>query len=331
MLFEGTEVEARAVLEAMAQVARGPGGELTDTDVAALVAASTVIFGLEVAADPDGLEGVEPAELADAVGQRASQDHVVAMLVIMALVDGSLDKGRADRAREYARALGVQSPALDDVEAALRGELDKARADMVRRNMKSIAGRWMGDDEDSWITPYKDSPDPALVRRFEKLRSLDDGTFGRAFVEFYHRNGFAFPGDPAAPNEAFAVPHDSAHVLSGYDTSVQGELLVSTYTAGMHDDEPMAGHILPVIFSWHLGIELVRFAGSATGALSPEKFWVAWERGFETPGDTFSPDWDFWGSVAMSLDDVRASLGVPPLDPAEAADGVYPDWYTPSP
>ena len=38
-----------------------------------------------------------------------------------------------------------------------------------------------------------------------------------------------------------------AHVLSGYDTSLQGELLVSTFTAGMHPDEPITGHILPVI------------------------------------------------------------------------------------
>jgi hypothetical protein len=29
-----------------------------------------------------------------------------------------------------------------------------------------------------------------------------------------------------------------------------------TFTVGMHPLEPMAGHILPVIFSWHLGIEL---------------------------------------------------------------------------
>jgi hypothetical protein len=43
----------------------------------------------------------------------------------------------------------------------------------------------------------------------------------------------------------------------------------------MHSQEPMSGHILPVIMSWHLGIELVHLAGSSTGQLDPEKFWLA--------------------------------------------------------
>jgi hypothetical protein len=50
----------------------------------------------------------------------------------------------------------------------------------------------------------------------------------------------------------------------------------------MHPHEPMSGHILPVIMSWRLGIELVHLAGSITGQLDPEKFWFAWERGAES-------------------------------------------------
>lgn len=30
------------------------------------------------------------------------------------------------------------------------------------------------------------------------------------------------------------------------------------------------------------------------------------------------------------LDAVRGAMGVAPLDPADAADGAYPDWYHPS-
>jgi len=56
----------------------------------------------------------------------------------------------------------------------------------------------------------------------------------------------------------------------------------------MHPREPMSGHILPVIISWHLGIELVRFAGSTTGQLDAAKFWNAWERGAEVTTDVFS-------------------------------------------
>jgi hypothetical protein len=77
--------------------------------------------------------------------------------------------------------------------------------------------------------------------------------------------------DPPTSNQAdsFARPHDSTHVISGYDTTPHGEILVSTFTAGMHPKLPMEGHILPVIFSWHLGIEINKLAGSFQGALKP--------------------------------------------------------------
>ncbi len=156
------------------------------------------------------------------------------------------------------------------------------------------------------------------------------GSFGRAFHDFYRDNGFGFAGQEASAAESFTTPHDSAHILSGYGTSVQGELLVSTFTAGMHVVEGLAGHILPVIVSWHLGVPLVEPAGSATGALDARKFWVAWTRGDATTGDTFDADWDFWQQVDAPLDDLRSAMGVPTLDPADAADGRSPEGYEPT-
>ena len=173
----------------------------------------------------------------------------------------------------------------------------------------------MGDDIDAWIMPYRDHPDPELHARYAALTSNDEGTFGKAFADFYTANGFAYAGDPGSANEQFTTPHDSAHVLSGYDTSLQGELLVSTFTAGMHPDEPITGHILPVIVSWHLGIELAEFAGSTTGSLDPRKFFVAWTRGDETAGDTLSPRWDFWEHAPVPLAEVRVVM---PRSPARS-------------
>jgi hypothetical protein len=48
------------------------------------------------------------------------------------------------------------------------------------------------------------------------------------------------------------------------------------------------------------------------------------------PDDTLSHDWDFWAHVDEPLDAVRDAMGVAQLDPADAADGEYPDWYHPS-
>ncbi len=115
------------------------------------------------------------------------------------------------------------------------------------------------------------------------------------------------------------TPHDSTHVLSGYDTSPHGELLVSTLTAAMHKQEAMSGHILPVIFSWHLGIQLNPVAKRATGAFDPEAFWLAWDRGSEINVDTFGPSWEFWSVIHAELAELRKRYAVPPLDPSADA------------
>ena len=96
-------------------------------------------------------------------------------------------------------------------------------------------------------------------------------------------------------------------------------LLVSTFTAGMYPLEAMAGHILPVIFSWHLGIELTPVAGKWTGAFPPQKFWMAWERGAETTGDPFAADWNFWVLTETALEDLKRRFRILPLGPGEAA------------
>jgi hypothetical protein len=179
---------------------------------------------------------------------------------------------------------------------------------MTRQNIKSLWDQpWSGDEDVmALFLPYSgDRADPALVAKHERLGSLPKGTLGRGYWEIYKKNEYAFPGDPKGVNAAFARPHDSTHVISGYDTTPQGEILVSTFTAGMHPKLPMEGHILPVIFSWHLGIEINKLAGSFTGAFDPGQFWTAWVRGSGMTVDLFSPEWNFWAHVEEPVDLLR--------------------------
>jgi len=229
------------------------------------------------------------------------------------LAAGSTDKIAA--VLRYAEALGVHARYLDEVAQAAEGRLQEALADMVRCNMESVTERpWPPDgNTNAWLLPYAgDGADAALAARFAGLRNLPEGTFGRAFWAHFERNGYAFPGENQGLNAAFSVPHDTLHVLTGYTTGARGELLVSTFTAGMHRIYPMAGHVLPVIFSWHLSEQINPVAGDAHGGLDPDEFWHAWRAGEACPVDTFAPGWDFWAQVERSLPGVQAELGIPP-------------------
>jgi hypothetical protein len=315
----------------MKHVATAGGARpLTDTDRVALTSAHHVIFRGRDDLDPDTLADISPAGLADAVTDPDDRDHCAAFLAVMSTVDGVVDADRIASASVFATALGLDEPYLTDLTDLAEQRLAEVRADIGRRNVQAFTGRDVSEGIDAWLNVYRDHPDPALHARYADLASCPPGSFGLAFVDFYARNGFAFPGIATSANEEFTTPHDSAHVLSGYDTSLQGELLVSTFTAGMHPDDAVAAQILPVIISWHLGIALADFAGAGTGSLDPRKFWVAWDRGDQLTGDTLAREWDFWTHVDTSLEAVRHTMGVPALDVADAADGEYPDWYEPT-
>ncbi|HEX6310904.1 MAG TPA: hypothetical protein VF152_04710 [Acidimicrobiia bacterium] len=314
----------------MREVATADGTKaLTDADRAALVAAAVYLFRQDEPLDPDRLDRVTPAELADAVSDPELADHTAQFLTVMATIDIAVDDAKIETVQRFAAALGVHEEYLRELAALAEGKLKWLAADVQRQNLLSITGKEIDLGEDDWLLPFKVHPDPALAARYAALGELPGDTLGHTFFDFYRQYGFAFPGEADGLNPEFATPHDSTHVLSGYDTSPQGELLVSTFTAGMHPEEPMSGHILPVIMTWHMGVELVKFTGKYTGGLEPEKFWVAWTRGGEVTNDTFARDWDFWHEAERPLAAVRTDYDVPPLEPRHAASGDVPDWYHP--
>ena len=318
------------VLGAMRLVASAGGAErLSEADRNALVAFDRFILRRSGALDVESLPATTAAALGAAVPGAPERDHVVQFLVVMALVDGTVDPAKIRVVDAFAQALGVREDSVRQLAELGRGHLAWVRADVARQNLRSVTGDDIREPIDVWVVPYRNAPDPALAARYRALGTLHEGTLGRAFFEFYRDNGFAFAGEPAGLNQRFATPHDSTHILSGYDTTPQGELLVSTFTAGMHPKEPMSGHILPVILSWHLGLEMTKLAGEVKGQLDPVKFWSAWERGGEVAVDVFDDGWSFWDATRAPLAALRERYRVPPLDPKYAAGGQVPPWYRP--
>jgi hypothetical protein len=291
---------------------------VTPADRASITAARRYLFRRTDPFDPAALPDTTPAQLAALLPDAALAEQAVRLLTVMAFVDGALDADKIARVLQFAAALGVREPYVAEIAQAAQGEVQAALMDMTRMNLESITGRLPAPDEDAmaWFLPYRDAPDPALAARFRALEALPGDSFGRTFWAFYRANGYAFPGEPEGLNQGFAVPHDATHVLAGYDTSPRGEILVSTFTAAMHPKRPMAGHVLPVIFSWHLGVEINEVARSARGALDPEAFWEAWARGGAVTQDLFARDWDFWAAVDETVAGLRRRYGVPPPDGA---------------
>jgi len=306
-----TAQQTAAILGAMRSVAE-TGGALSEADSRALASASLYMFGDRQPLDVAAVRPVAPTALASAIADPKLREDALKFATVMAFVDGTLNPGKIAAVLGYAKALGLHERYIDEIAEAAAGHVKQALADMTRANMQSITGkRWTDSDATAWLVPYDKAPDPGLAERCNKLALLPDGSFGLAFYNHYRSNGYAFPGEPSGLNAGFGFPHDTAHVVSGYDTSPRGELLVSTFTAGMHPHFPMAGHILPVIFSWHLGIQINPVAKSAEGTLDPVEFWHAYAGGKTATIDTFAPGWNFWDYVETPLRELRRQWSIP--------------------
>jgi hypothetical protein len=312
LLPESTRAQTDAILGAMRAVAE-TGGAASDDDRLALASADQYIFGHAPPFVFDTLAAVPPAALAAALAGSHLAHDALKFLTVMAFVDGRLDQAKIAHVLRYASALGIEERYLDEIKEAAQGRLQEALADMTRCNMESILGRpWDDSDVNKWLMPYEGAAaDPALVQRFEALSRLAPDTLGHCFWAHFKERSFAFPGDPKALNAAFAVPHDCVHIITGYDTNPRGELLASTFTAAMHPKWPMAGHVLPVIFSWHLKVQINKAAGDASGALDPKEFWHAWAAGAAAKVDTFALDWDFWSYAVQPVVRLREQWSIP--------------------
>jgi hypothetical protein len=306
-----TPRQIASILGAMRGVAE-TGVALGDADRRALAAASLYMFGQTQPLDVDALRAANPAALASTLTDPNLREDALRFLTVMAFVDGTLDKAKIATVIGYAKALGLHERFVDEIAEAAAGHVKEALVDMTRANMISITGKaWTDADAMAWFLPYGKSPDPALAERCNRLGTLPEGSFGLAFYNHYRKNGYDFPGEPNGLNAGFGFPHDTAHVVSGYDTSPRGELLVSTFTAAMHPHFPMAGHILPVIFSWHLDVQINAVAKHAKGALDPVEFWHAYAGGKTAKIDTFAPGWDFWAYVETPLRALRKQWAIP--------------------
>ena len=321
-LLDAPPAAALAVLGAMRAVALEHGGPgLTEMDRETIGSAGLIVFGLG-AVDVDAVAPVDPAGLAGAVDGDEEAAGAIRMLSVMSLADGEIDAEKTALVRAYADALGVSPGYLDILTEAAADEIAQAAACIVRKNAESfphLDSSRLSVSAVAPFFPYKDAPDRELEARYQTLGDLPADTFGHGFFDHFQKNGFFFPGNPDGLAEGFTTPHDSSHVLSGYSTSESGEICVSTFIGAMHPDHPMAAEVLPVIFSWHLGVKLNDIANSTTGVFEPRHFWTAWERGSAVTTDVVAPDWDFWAATTVPLEELRAAYGVPPADPAMLA------------
>ena len=148
------------------------------------------------------------------------------------------------------------------------------------------------------------------------LEQLPENTLGRHFFRHCVDAEIPFPGEKGG-FPAGAVFHDLTHVLSGYDTSPEGEMKNAAFQAGYTKGEHDFFTWLIAVVLHATGINLTPFdMGFRPGRMGEgrlaEDVLRELERGNGVTRD-LGVCWDFWEYLELPIDVARERLGIAPV------------------
>ncbi|MCB9741531.1 MAG: hypothetical protein H6740_02885 [Alphaproteobacteria bacterium] len=304
--------EAPFVLRALYTAALTPEGELGERERAMLEAARELI-GVDEALEVE--RPITPEALAEALPDPQIRHQVVTAMVIISLLDEEGTLEEAERVEAFAAALGVAPAELRNLRQIAEGDLLRFHLDVARRVwiVEHLKERWAAGGL-RWLaravgTKIGLREDHALASRYRALADYPEGTVGRVYYEHMRAEGFPLPGEKGSQVEPVVI-HDMMHLLSGYGTDPEGEILTASFSAGNRRQEPFT-YVFFVLCQFHLGNIQAPFAYKTRGRFDAAASLRALRRGMALHRD-LSSGWDPWSIFGMGLEEARESLGVPP-------------------
>ena len=167
----------------------------------------------------------------------------------------------------FVAALGVKEPAVKVIRHLMEKQMLMFRLSFFRRshvrsyirNTYRLLGGIRPMIKAILIMRGVIAEDSETASRFRALENLPEETLGHQFFRHYIGAGLAFPGEKGG-FPLGALFHDFAHVLAGYDTSLEGEMKNAAFQAGFTRDENAFFTVLFAILIHTTGINMAPWA-----------------------------------------------------------------------
>ena len=260
------------------------------------------------------------------IGNAAEALQLVRLMLVVSLSDGPPSVEQISLIEHAALELGVDEPAIGVLRHLAENRTLKFRVGFLRRShIRNYFGntyRLCGGARAvaKAILVFRGAmQDPQLTARYRALGDLPADTLGRHFHDHCFDAGIAFPGEKGGFPEG-AVYHDFTHVLSGYDTSPEGEMKAAAFQAGYTQGNWDFFTLLFALVIHTAGINLAPFPmPKLPGRIGQPNLAIevleALGRGAATNKD-LGDGWNFWDVVDEPIDGVRKKLGIRPVDPS---------------
>lgn len=263
----------------------------------------------------DNLFPVTPVQIAEVITQPHRRQRLLQMAMVMAMVDSEITPIQQKKLRSLADALGVNEQGLRILHKAVNEHKLLAQIDMMRRLMGKFMNAACQEEgivgiKKMVIPLLNQGEDAEIAWKYRQLGLLPQGTLGRVFWQHCTEHHFSFPGEVGGIPERM-VFHDFGHILSGYNTDLQGEIQQAAFQAGfMHEDGIV--FLLFVILHFYWGIQNTPVADVDVELFNIPLIMQALQRGAACKVD-FSAHWNFWEVVDVPIPELRDRYGISPL------------------
>jgi hypothetical protein len=308
-------------LQAMTMVARAASNGLRQPQLAMLDATQRLVLDTDL--DVQSLPSVTPENLATHFDDPAQARQLVRLMVVLSLAEGPPCMKQMTLLDAFAAALDVEEPSVNVVRHLAKRHLLRFRFAFARRshvrtyfrNTRLLQGGVFGLIKALLRFKGVIGEDRALAARFYALKELPADTLGYQFFRHCTDEGLKFSGEKGG-FPVGALYHDFSHLLSGYDTTPEGEMKAASFQAGFCQGDEDFFTMLFAIVIHTAGVNLAPFPMPVLlGRIGQKNLALevlhAWQRGAEMKVDLGS-NWDFWEYVELPMDVVRERLGVVP-------------------
>ncbi|SFK43854.1 hypothetical protein [Falsiroseomonas stagni] len=318
-----TTKQALSIVQTMHAVATAEGAlPLLPVEHDSILAIQRHLLHLDEPLEPPALS--VPADLAATIDSPLMRRETVRILAMVPVLDKQVLDAKVRLVEAVAAQLGVDEYGVGLLRLAQERKFRKLA---FRLMMRSVAHYWSPTGRArlrDWLDMiriampaipgvYAMLVDRGLLERYRGLEHRPEGTLGHGLFRFYRDRGFPMPGEPKSFPEGWSK-HEVYHIISEYETSLQGEMLNAAFSGG--NTEVLCMDLLLLsLLQFQAGFQVMP-GPVLQDELRPDAFFRAVARGAATEVDILA-EWDLWSAVDQPVAELRRRYKVPALRPEE--------------
>lgn len=318
-----TPAQALSLVQAMHAVATAEGTvAMLPIEAESIAAIQRHLLHQDEPVQPPAL--VMPQDLAAVIDTPVLRREAVRILAMVAVLDKQVTDAKVRLVEGAAATLGVEEYGVGLLRLAQQRQFRKLAFKVM---MRSVAHYWSPTGKArlrDWLDMariampaipglYAMLVDRTLLERYRALEARPAGTLGHGLFRFYRDRGFPMPGEPKSFPEGWSK-HEIYHIISEYETSLQGEMLNAAFSGG-NTEVLCMDLLLMTLLQFHAGFQVMP-GPVLKDELKPDAFFRAVARGAATQVDVLA-GWDWWSAVDQPIAELRQRFQVPPLRPEE--------------